>query len=551
MFFGLFTTQHERNVMFKRVQRADRIADLNEYREPLTSKERIILGTPAIDAVAMLKKEEWTPFEVLKAYGKKALECHKETNALTEIMIREAEERARNTDLTTPLAGFPVSLKDSYGIDGFDATMALSRLAGIGSSDTPFTKLILEAGGNPFVKTNVPWQMFSFDTHNDLWGATQNPHVKGYTCGGSSGGEAALLAWGGSRLGTGSDIAGSVRNPAHWSGCFSLRMTATRYPKGEWPNPCPGYESIVPVSSPMCRTMSDLRFYTDVIMNSNPAKYDSNCIPLPWREVPSKKLKVAVMWNDGIVRPVPACSRALKTPVEAIKASGHEVVDFECPNMLEIMQAYSNLFTDAFLSCEKNAIFGEYIDSTIKRMLQICRWPQWLRWPYIWWVRYVRKDPIWADLVTELGPHSALSLQYWTDKRDKASADFIGAFERSGADVLLCVPAQTVATPIGYKDLDLVTGPTFMFNLLNMPAGIIPVTHLDKDIDTVSPDFKVANGVEQAAYDIYDPVSMHGLPAGIQIVGRRYQDEEVLKAMEQIQEALEKADKAYPLIGVE
>lgn len=78
------------------------------------------------------------------------------------------------------------------------------------------------------MKTNLPVTLLSFESTNDVWGRCTNPHNPNYSPGGSTGGEGALLAYGGGRIGIGSDVAGSVRAPAHFSGIYSLRCSTGR-----------------------------------------------------------------------------------------------------------------------------------------------------------------------------------------------------------------------------------------------------------------------------------------------------------------------------------
>jgi Asp-tRNA(Asn)/Glu-tRNA(Gln) amidotransferase A subunit family amidase len=87
---------------------------------------------------------------------------------------------------------------------------------------------LLAAGAVLFVKTNVPQTMFAFECSNPIWGKTTNPYNVNFTCGGSSGGEAALLAMDGSAVGIGSDIGGSLRIPAAYCGIYSLKPSAAR-----------------------------------------------------------------------------------------------------------------------------------------------------------------------------------------------------------------------------------------------------------------------------------------------------------------------------------
>lgn len=155
------------------------------------------------------------PVEVLRVYGKKALRAQKDTNCLTEIMIAQAETWAAHCRRDGPLAGMPVSLKDTAGVAGYDSCIGYSAwINKPAKKDSGLVRLLRDAGAVPFVKTNIPITLLSFESNNDVFGVAENPHVKGHSPGGSSGGEAALLAYGGSRIGIGTDVAGSVRVPA-------------------------------------------------------------------------------------------------------------------------------------------------------------------------------------------------------------------------------------------------------------------------------------------------------------------------------------------------
>lgn len=155
------------------------------------------------------------PTDVLIAFGKKALEAHGATNCLTEIMLSSALEWAKECNKDGPLAGMPVSLKDTSGVAGFDACFGYSAWVNKPfKKDSALVRLLKDAGAVPFVKTNVPITLLSFESANDVFGTSTNPHNKDYSPGGSSGGESAILAYGGSRIGIGTDVAGSVRVPS-------------------------------------------------------------------------------------------------------------------------------------------------------------------------------------------------------------------------------------------------------------------------------------------------------------------------------------------------
>lgn len=158
-------------------------------------------------------------------------------------------------------------------------------------------------GAVPYAKTALPVTLLSFESANALWGHCSNPHVPTYSPGGSTGGESALIALGG-RIGIGTDVAGSVRVPAAWSGIYSLRCSIGRWPKNGLRTSMPGQEGVPSVCSPMARTLDDLTYFTRAMVGMKPWKYDYTVHPISWREAEeseakSRKLRIGVMANDG------------------------------------------------------------------------------------------------------------------------------------------------------------------------------------------------------------------------------------------------------------
>lgn len=143
--------------------------------------------------------------------------------------------------------------------------------------------------------------LLAFESANDVWGRADNPHVTGFSPGGSTGGEAALLALGGSRLGVGTDVAGSVRVPAHFSGIYTIKATSGRFLRAGNATPMvryaqtdyidrltmltllsgakAGQEGVPAVYSPMCRSLQDLEFFWKAVSSMRPWDYDQSvCI---------------------------------------------------------------------------------------------------------------------------------------------------------------------------------------------------------------------------------------------------------------------------------
>ena len=581
----------------KQDERASRLATLPKpYLLPLYPAERAILSAPIDQLVQDVHKQVTSPVDVLRAYGKAAIKAHETTNCLTEVMIPQAEEWATNgsINLKGPLAGIPVSLKDSIVVGGFDTSVGYSTKTGKPwPIDGVMVKMLKDAGAIPFVKTALPISLLSFESTNDVWGRCTNPHNKDYSPGGSTGGEGALLAFGGSRIGIGSDVAGSVRAPAHFSGIYSLRCSTGRWPKAGMDTSMPGQEGIPSVFSPMARTLTDLTYFTRSFIGMKPWLYDPTVHPIPWRDSveksynDKKRLRIGVLRTDGVIDPSPACARALQTTVSALEAQGHKVFDLTPPPAPyspydALVNASQLLAADGCSTFLRFFRTGEWNDPGAAQMTVYASLPRPIRYLYYLYVRYIRRDPVWAGLLENFGPKTAnenwllvakreaikaVWFEWWntinktpSSSSSKRSATGLatpgagtegttdGDIGAGEMDAFLTVPNATPAVPHeGMKDAVSSCGYTFLFNLLDYTAGIIPVTKVDPTIDALPSTFSLGklNGVAQGAYMHYDAVRMKGLPVGVQVIGRRLEEEKVLAIMARCVDALEKAGKGY------
>src|ERR1700753_595394 len=198
-----------------------------------TSKELEITSKSASELLDKLKSGEWTSEEITSAFCKRAAAAHQlvrstplnmcplflliyaKTNCLSETLFDEALKHARELDELLrktgkpkgPLHGLPISIKDNFFINGKDSTIGFVSLANKpAEKNSPLIDILTQAGAVLYVKTNVPTAMMIAETVNNLFGRTVNPLNRNLTSGGSSGGESALIAFGGSSLGVGTDI---------------------------------------------------------------------------------------------------------------------------------------------------------------------------------------------------------------------------------------------------------------------------------------------------------------------------------------------------------
>lgn len=550
-----------RGSQFKQNERASRLASLPEpYRSPITSSDRDILARPISELVQDVHKSILEPIEILRTYGKVAVSAHNKTNCVTEILVPGAEKWVHDGEINLkgPLAGIPVSLKDSIAVGGFDTTVGYSRNAGEPcATDGTLVRILKDAGAIPHAKTALPITLLSFECSNDLWGRCSNPHNTAYSPGGSTGGEAALLALNGSRVGIGSDVAGSVRVPAAWSGIYSLRCSTGRWPKLGMQTSMPGQEGIPSVFSPMARTLDDLTYFTRAMMGMRPWTYDYTVHPIEWREddfIPAsragekRQLKVGLMLSDGVVPPSPAIARGLRMTASALENAGHTIKEIPISSFpIAATPAFGLQLASILLNSDGCQTFrsffrtGERSDPGAAQLSFYTSLPRPLKWLYYAYVRYIKKDVLWASLLHSFHPLTAAQNWQYVAKREAFRAawfDWWNQAEQS-FDFILCPVNATPALPHGaMHDAVSSCGYTFLWNLLDYTAGVVPVTKVDAVLDALTTDWKPSNGVAAGAYKHYDSVAMEGLPCAVQVVGRRLQEEKVLGYMNVVEEAL-------------
>ena len=171
--------------------------------------------------------------ELLDFYLARAERYNPELNAIIVWQIDHARERARAADAALargerwgPLHGLPMTVKESFNVAGLPTTFGTPLWKdNVAAGNAFLIDRLLQAGATIFGKTNVPYMLADAQSYNDIYGTTNNPWDPARSPGGSSGGEAAALAAGLAALGAGSDIAGSLRNPAHYCGIYAHKPT--------------------------------------------------------------------------------------------------------------------------------------------------------------------------------------------------------------------------------------------------------------------------------------------------------------------------------------
>ena len=263
----------------------------------------------AVDLAARIKNAEISSIELLQGYLNRIDQYNSEVNAIiwqlrdqALELAKVADDRVRRGDANLgPLHGVPMTVKESYDVVGTPTTWGIPELKeNFPEQDALAIKRLKDAGAIIFGKTNVPFALSDFQSYNDIYGCTNNPWDLTRAPGGSSGGSATALAMGFTGLDTGSDIGGSIRNPAHFCGLFGHKPTWNLIPPRGHALPELLAPSDLSVVGPLARSARDLELALEIMMGPDEIHARGMRIELPQLTNTIKKLKVAVWENDNV-----------------------------------------------------------------------------------------------------------------------------------------------------------------------------------------------------------------------------------------------------------
>jgi len=296
--------------------------------------------------------------EVLEAHLRRIAAQNPSLNAIITLDAEGARRRAKDADealargeIWGPLHGVPVTIKDVFETAGMRTTSGFKPLAGyIPKQDATVVARLRQAGAIILGKTNTPAMAGDEQTNNLLFGRTNNPWNLGRTPGGSSGGSAAAVASGMSPLDIGSDIGGSVRNPAHFCGIFGLKPSDYRVPfTGHIPPP-PGSSGrgllrYLLTPGPLARSVEDLKLALTII--AGPSDREWEVPPVPLAPSPARELReLCFAWSDDFGVSVSAEIRtALKDLATELTRAGCRVERRDPPefDFAQALQVYGEL----------------------------------------------------------------------------------------------------------------------------------------------------------------------------------------------------------------
>jgi amidase len=444
---------------------------------------------PAVRQLELLRTGAISVAELAEAHIQQIERLNPRLNALVDFDAERVRARARMHDAWSgtrerrPLFGLPVTVKSSIATRGLKCEIgSLLHKGDVPREDAVAVARLRAAGALILGTTNCPEFLMAYETDNLLYGRTRNPWDLERSPGGSSGGESAAIAAGMSAAGLGSDSGGSVRVPAHFTGICSLKPTPGRIPgRGHLP-PCVGPFSILGAIGPMARTIADVTLLFRLLSGHDPV--DPASSPVALRELSLDELRsnrIGFFEDDELVPVTPETRAALQAAAAELREAGFRVEPFR-PATLEALR---QLWWKFFVQC--GAMF--YAPEIRGREHDL--------------------SPIFREflgIAASAPPLSAAELLNAWAELDLLRAKTLEEMRRY--PVLLCPVASIPAFRHGERTWS-VEGRTVeyldawrhtqWFNALAAPAAVVPVG-----------------------------MSPEGLPIGVQIVARPFEDETAL-----------------------
>jgi Asp-tRNA(Asn)/Glu-tRNA(Gln) amidotransferase A subunit family amidase len=452
----------------------------------------------AVTMAEQIRRKKLSAVELVEAHLTRIEELNPKLNAYVQVDVEGARWQAREADVAVRqgkkvgvLHGVPLSIKSAIGVTGFRWECGTKLRAGIvAERDAPLVARLRQAGAIILGVTNAPELLMAWETDNLLYGRTNNPWDLTRTPGGSSGGEAAAIATGMSAGGVGSDGGGSIRVPAHFSGICGLKPTPGRIPAtGHYPESV-GPFALLGVAGPLARNMDDLRVLFEVMQGPDDGDPSAAPVPLRWpADDDLKRIRIGYFEDDGRTPVTPETRAAVRTAAEALRRAGYQVEPFR-PEGLELArQLWWQLF----------GIAGGMVLGPMTRG------------------READLSPMLAEFcrgVAAQPSHTGQSLLNTWIQRDELRLKVFA--QMRDYPVLLCPVASIPAFRHGERSWQ-VEGKTVRyldawsytewFNLLGNPAVALPVGK-----------------------------SPEGLPIGVQIAGRPWQEELVISVAAALEE---------------
>jgi len=489
-------------------------------------------GAAAVGSVAgiggAIRRGEKTAVEMLSAHMARHAATHAAINGLVQQRHEAAAAEAASIDRSRangggdlgPLAGVPLSVKECFPVAGLRTTLGIESRLDRGDNGTAAIVSRLQAAGGLIVgKANVPQAMYLHETDNPVWGRTNHPENPQRGPGGSSGGDAALVAAGVVAAGVGTDLAGSIRQPAHACGIAGILPRSAVLGEGGSFDTMPHLAVVRPRAGFLARRVDDLALLLEAATGQNWPRQIGRRL-----EPPQRPLRIGWWDETGPIPASPAVRRGVAEAMTALRMAGVE--DQQLDSAIGVDAAWLLL---GLLSADGGAdIRGLFEGSepmpAVGRLLAMAGMPRSLR-PLVAAVAACAGRRLEAQALRATGPRHGSALNHLLVNRQQLADHIEGLSTR--LDAIVCPVSAVPALRHGTASkLILAAVPCLLANLLDLAAGAVPVTRVAEGEESRGPDRDpVINSGREADRDSL------GLPIGVQVIALRGGEATVLDVM--------------------
>ncbi|AVP97771.1 amidase [Ahniella affigens] len=501
----------------------------------MSDREQVLSGS-ACRMLAMLDQRDISASELANWHIERIEATHPALNAVVckrfdaaRAEAQRADQQRRDGAPLGPLHGLPITLKECLQLAGTPDTFGLPwRASLLAETDDAYVQQLRQDGAIVLGKTNVAQSLLYYETDNPVYGRSNHPKRADRSCGGSSGGEAAIIAVGGSALGFGTDIGGSSRIPAAFCGILGFKPTEGRAPDfGAYSLPL-GQRAIPSQMGVLARHVEDLTLgltcLSKVHCQATPPLKDLH-------QVEVSRLRIGFYVDDGTLTPAPGIQRVVREAADRLSAAGASVFAWQPPKVPEALGLYF-----ALLSADGGRGFRELLrDGPVDPRLRDLSRLAGLNRPVRALARLVLRGLGQPTLATFVGHFGRRSVdEYWQlqEAQRRYRAEFAEAMRAQRIDLVLGPPCALPAYRHGdARDVGLGGGYALLWNLLGYPAGTIGVSEVRADEESDRPD--TTDWVVRAAKQIERGST--GLPLAVQLAAPPWQDHLVLAAMRELE----------------
>jgi fatty acid amide hydrolase len=480
--------------------------------------------------------------EAVDAYIRTIEEVNPALNAMVVPLFDQArkdasavDEKRRRGEPLGRLAGLPFTVKESFDVAGTPTTLGLPKYARHRAMHDAYpVSRLRQAGAILLGKTNVSQLLLANESANPVYGRTRNPWDTERSPGGSSGGEAALIAAGGSPLGLGSDIGGSVRLPAHSCGVHAIKPTSQRLAAVGHAALYPGQEAILAQPGLIARHVTDLELALQSLSTPEQTGADATVPPLgPPRqsERDVRNLRIAMYTSNAVMETAPAVRRAVREAAAALAARGAQVEEWNPPETAEAWAAFLGiLMADGLAATRRRAgIFS--VTRSVRKIYLSGALPHWLLSGVAAPLLKALGQSQLASTVRALGHLSTdryWQLLEWRKGYRTRFLDALGSF-----DAIICPPDALPALRHGSSDyLACALSYSAIYNLLGMPAGVVAATRVRPDEESErNPGLDLVEHLARRCEN-----HSAGLPIGVQVAARHWREDVVFSVMNVLEE---------------